>query len=190
MTYVLSSFYCASSATVLSSKFYQSIQSENDLILNAPTCVLVPVIPIYLGPFEMPAVQDRPVPFITHPQSWLKLLCFHLARRSFWGRINDHIGGAFRFFIASGWLSDIAIPQRSARSSHMRLLTSLSGIRRVIKMFPRLLPADTCLCICISHRWLGGHVLANCSWTPLTKTRRSKEIPQESDALIIIFPSF
>lgn len=116
-----------------SSKFYQSIQSENDLILKAPTCVLVPVILIYLGPFEMPAVQNRPVPFITHPQSGLKLLCFHLARRSFSGRINDHTGGALRFFIASGWLSDIAIPQRSARLSAMRLLTSMSGIRRLLK---------------------------------------------------------
>lgn len=141
-----------------SSKFYQSTQSEKDLNLNAPTCVLVPVILIHLGPFEMPAVQDRPVPFITNPQSWFKLLCFHVARRSFSGCIKDHIGGAFRFFIASGWLSDIAIPQRSARLSPRRLLTSLSGIRRVIKTFPRLLPADTCLCICISHRWLDGHV--------------------------------
>lgn len=79
---------------IYSNKLWASLckYSPHMCRLDPPTCVLVPVLLVYLGPFEMPAGQDRTVSFISHPQSWLKLLVyFHLAGRwSFSGHKWSH----------------------------------------------------------------------------------------------------
>lgn len=80
----------------------------------------------------MPAGQDRPVPFISHPQTCLKLpLCFHF-HRSFSEHMNGHRGEWLPFTRASVWLSDISVTQRSSRwsnaaASHLKVFVLRSS---------------------------------------------------------------
>lgn len=47
-----------------------------------PTCFLIAILLIYLGPFEMPACQHRPVSLVADPQAWLQpQVCFHLGKK-------------------------------------------------------------------------------------------------------------
>lgn len=62
-------FFCASWATVIGRERHITPVNpvRNCFEFRSPTCVSVPVLLVYQGPFEMPAGQDRPVPFITNP---------------------------------------------------------------------------------------------------------------------------
>lgn len=62
-------FVCASWATVTGQERHITPVNpvRNCFEFRSPTCVSVPVLLVYQGPFEMPAGQDGPVSFITNP---------------------------------------------------------------------------------------------------------------------------
>lgn len=61
--------FCTSWATTIGQERHITPVNpvRNCFEFRSPTCVSVPVLLVYQGPFEMPAGQDRPVPFITNP---------------------------------------------------------------------------------------------------------------------------